>query len=135
MTSTRPYRKGMLIHKAITLLGEEKDSQFDGKILSYFIDESFEEPLGSIVGHSDHGIPLVQCKNCGPVITVSKNTRDGDIVYCKVCGQKIRLHKKGDIFDAEPLKNEFGNADDLKPEAAIDQIDALLRETPSFLEV
>jgi HD-GYP domain-containing protein (c-di-GMP phosphodiesterase class II) len=134
MTSTRPYRKAMEIQKALSRLKDEENNQFDMKLISYFLESSNVNKLNHIIGHSDHHIPLIHCPECGPVISVTKNTKDGDTVYCRVCGQKIRLHKKGESFVSEPM-NEYGTAENMKPEAEVEQIDSLLDETPTSLEV
>jgi hypothetical protein len=46
----------------------------------------------------------------------------------------MRLHKKDNTFEAAHLK-ELGTANDIKPEAEVEQIDALLKEVPAILEV
>jgi HD-GYP domain-containing protein (c-di-GMP phosphodiesterase class II) len=134
MTSTRPYRERLPMEEAIRRLNKGVNSQFDGKLIAQFLEIPIDEKLIHVVGHSDHNIPLVLCPDCGPIIRVSKNTRDGDTVFCRICGQKMRLHKKDHTFIAEPLK-EYGTPDDTKPEAETDQIDAFLREVPDTLEV
>ncbi len=134
MTSTRPYRKRMPVKESIAILTSEKDRQFDGKLVSHFLEISVENKLSHIVGHSDEGIPMVSCPECGPVITVSKNTKDGDTTYCKICSTRFRLHKEDQTFTAESL-NEYGTADKVKPEAEVEQIESLIEEMPSSLEI
>jgi HD-GYP domain-containing protein (c-di-GMP phosphodiesterase class II) len=134
MTSTRPYRKRLPVDESNRRLKKEHDSQFDGKLITQFLQIPIEEELMHIIGHSDHDIPLVACPDCGPFIRVSKKAKDGDVTYCRICSSKMRLHKKDNTFEAEHLK-ELGTADDIKPEAEVEQIDALLKEVPAILEV
>ncbi len=134
MTSNRPYRKGMPVQDAVLIIQNEKDRQFDGKLASRFIDASEENKFMHILGHSDEGIPLVHCHACGPVINVKKSTKDGDTAFCRVCGGKHKLHRKGNTFTAEPL-DKYGSPEDLKPEADVEQIDSLLDEIPGSLDI
>lgn len=127
MTSTRPYRQGMPIDIAFAKMKQEKDIQFDGTILDYFIDPQQSDAIDHIIGHSDINTAMVTCPKCGPVITVTQNTRDGDIAYCKPCHAEFRLHRDNGIFKVELLSHSL-TAEQLRPEAEMSPIDALINQ-------
>ena len=77
---------------------------------------------------------MVTCPNCGPVITVSRRTRDGDIGFCRVCGTRHRLHRSGDTFDVEPI-GEKATADDLQPRPEWAAIQAIISLAPASVEI
>lgn len=49
-----------------------------------------------IIGHSEPKIPLQHCPTCGPTIVVERQADDGDLLYCRICGSEVRLHRYGD---------------------------------------
>lgn len=116
MTSTRSYRTRMLIKDAVSAMAREHDRQFEGKMLDQFLEMAQRGELDRIVGHTDENVPLVDCPHCGPVIAVSRQTKDGDIICCKVCTRELRLHGKGETFEAEKT-GRYGSAAQLQPEA------------------
>ena len=78
--------------------------------------------LTHIVGHTANGIPAVTCPHCGSVIAIPRNTRDGEIMYCRACHAQLELHSRGNTFEAERI----GMADDphnLEPQANEDAVD------------
>lgn len=132
MTSTRPYRQGMPIDIALTKMAQERDQQFDGALLDYFIELGQSGKVKHIVGHSDDSTAMVTCPKCGPVITVARNAKDGDTAYCKPCRAEFRLHRYDDSFVAE-LTSKMVNVDQLKPEADIGPIDDFVKQAPESL--
>jgi hypothetical protein len=58
MTSTRPYRSGMPIAKALSIIRLELGRQFDGELGELFLTLGDGAALAHIVGHTDEGIPL-----------------------------------------------------------------------------
>ena len=93
LTSARPYRKAMSVAKALAILDEQKDKQFDGTLVSAFLDIPVKE-LKPVIGHIPNGMPLIECLSCGPVISVCKSIKDGDIVLCRICGERFQLHQR-----------------------------------------
>lgn len=132
MTSTRPYRVGMSYEKAVAILENEKDKQFDGKIISAFLSLPTENIM-HIIGHSEPGIPLMSCVHCGPTIVLTKKNKDGDHVICKACGGKYVLHKSGSHFEREFVKG--ASADEIKPEAEMTAIGLIIQESPQYISV
>jgi hypothetical protein len=120
MTSTRPYRSGMPIEKALNILRENAGTQFDADLAFHMCELGEAGDLAHIVGHTADGIPAVTCPHCGPVIAIPRNTQDGDIVYCRACQGELQLRRCGGTFDAEmigmtddprklePIPNEAG---------------------------
>lgn len=125
MTSTRPYRKGMTVEQALYRIEDSAGSQFDPELAGHMCELGHAGDLDHIVGHTAEGIPAITCPHCGPVIAVPRNTKDGDIIYCRACNGKLELHQSGDTFVAEMT----GMTDDprnLEPHANEDAVDDIL---------
>lgn len=101
MTSTRPYRKGMPVDIALSILEKEAGTQFDDELVTHMLALGRSGDLQHIIGHSAEGIPLVTCPHCGPVIAIPRNTKDGDVIYCRACHGELKLHSTDDTFEAE----------------------------------
>jgi HD-GYP domain-containing protein (c-di-GMP phosphodiesterase class II) len=134
LTSTRPYRRGVTAAPAVTALIKDHGMQFDTALLDAFTEMIRLDSLRSIVGHSEEGILLVECPSCGPVITVTRRTKDGDIGYCRVCGSKHRLHRDDNTFVVEPT-GKMGSAEELKPRAEINSIEAFISRAPKYVDI
>lgn len=134
LTSTRPYRREVETRPAVTSLCAELGTQFDAQLLDTFVQMAQIETLQNYVGHSQPGVPMVHCRNCGPVITVSASAKDGDIAFCRVCGTRHRLHRDGDTFAVEPLGVK-GSAGELQPFPERDVIEAFIDRAPEWVEV
>lgn len=133
-TSTRPYRRGVDAEPAVAALKAECATQFDENLLQAFVQVVQLGALNEIVGTSEWGVPLVVCPTCGPVITVSQSTMDGDIGFCRVCGTKHRLHSKGDTFVVEPMAAK-GSAEDLQPRPEWAAIESFINQAPVMVEI
>ena len=134
LTSTRPYRREVATEPAVEALRVEHGTQFDSLLLDAFVHSAQIERLKEFVGHSQPGVPMVYCKNCGPVITVTENTQDGDIGFCRVCGTRHRLHRDGDTFAVEPLGVK-GSAEELQPFPERAVIEAFIDQAPESIEI
>lgn len=134
LTSTRPYRRGVAAAPAAARLKLEQGTQFDEKLLDIFIQMVQGETLGGIVGHSEQGVPMVNCPLCGPVLTVRRDARDGDLAVCRVCGTRHCLHRDGDTFTVEPTGGR-GSAEELKPSPETHSIEAFIAEAPSAVRI
>jgi hypothetical protein len=86
------------------------------------------------MGYSEPGVPMVNCPNCGPVITVSDETIDGDSAFCRVCGTRHLLHRKGDTFEVEPTAGR-GSAEQLKPRPEMSALEMLVAEAPRSVKL
>lgn len=72
LTSTRPYRRGMPVEKALAIIEENPARQFDRDFGQRFVAMGHAGQLDHIVGHSDEGIPLRECVMCGPTLVLKK---------------------------------------------------------------
>lgn len=132
MTSTRPYRRGMPIDKACEIIEECKGRQFDAELSSVFVRLGREGALDHIVGHTDLGIPIQECPECGPIIVIRRDQKTGDHVYCRSCGYKTTvIRENGQITIAET--DDHGNADELQPEVDLPLIQELITEAAKIL--
>lgn len=131
MTSTRPYRRGMPVAQALAIIDEKLGSQFDRDFGARFVTLGQEGRLDHIVGHSDAGIPLQDCLMCGPTLVLRRGQATGH-VYCRNCGGEYRIEAGDDRLLAVPT-GRVGSARDLEPEADIDLIARLVRESAHAL--
>lgn len=134
LTSSRPYRKGMKIETAISILTKDSGSHFDATLLAALEAFSLTPTLIHIVGHSDEGIPLIDCPACGAIFSISRNTKDGDTAFCRTCTGKHIMHKKADTFVAE-FSGVTGTPEDLQPKPDIDVIHDFVKKIPNQLNV
>jgi HD-GYP domain-containing protein (c-di-GMP phosphodiesterase class II) len=129
MTSTRSYRPGMPIERALAILEEEKGRQFDAALVDAFVALGRSgDKLAHIAGHSDRGVKLVTCPNCGPIIAVERDAADGDITACRNCAGLVRLHQADDGFSAELIG--FATLERLCPVAETAVFDEFLAYAP-----
>jgi HD-GYP domain-containing protein (c-di-GMP phosphodiesterase class II) len=95
MTSTRPYRTGMPIHKAAAIIRGELGRQFDARLGAHFLALADSAALAHIVGHSDAGIPLERCAACGPIVVRSRDADPDEPLYCPACHSEYRVDRSG----------------------------------------
>jgi hypothetical protein len=134
LTSSRPYRKGTKIEDAISILMKDSGSHFDPGLLAGLQALSLTPQLVHIVGHSDEGIPIIDCPACGAIFSISRRTRDGDIAFCRTCTGKHVMHKKADVFEAE-FSGVTGTPEDLRPRADMDVVTDFMKKVPNSLNV
>lgn len=135
MTSTRPYRAGMPVPKALAHLLEEAGTQFDPQLVRHMVELGHAGDLKHIIGHSAEGIPLVNCPHCGPVLAIPRATQAGDILYCRACGAELRLSRRDNAWEAHRI-GKTNDPDKLKPTANEEAVEDLLSvnwvKTPAF---
>lgn len=71
MTSHRPYRSGMPVDRALAIIASEKGQQFDAQAAEALLELGRRDELRHIIGHSQEGIPLQHCGNCGPTLVLT----------------------------------------------------------------
>lgn len=98
MTSTRPYRAGMPIEKALEIIERNLGEQFDRQLGEVFIQIGRSGRLDHIVGHTDEGIPLGSCPSCGPILVQHRDTHAGDHTACPACAGEFVWQKKGNAL-------------------------------------
>lgn len=125
MTSSRPYRAGMPIAKALSIIKENLGRQFDERFGALLIELGDSDALTHIVGHSDEGIPLQQCGMCGPIIVRPKGTKLGDSLYCPACHSEYTVALPAGVL--VPTGKQ-GDARALKAQPDTQLIDKLTKE-------
>jgi putative nucleotidyltransferase with HDIG domain len=134
LTSSRPYRKGIKIEEAISILKKDSGSHFDANLLTALEAFSLTPELIHIVGHSDEGIPLIDCPACGAIFSIARHTKDGEAAFCRTCTGKHTMHKKIDGFVAE-FSGVTGTPDDLQPKPDLDVINDFVKKVPNQLSI
>ncbi|CAB1368800.1 HD domain-containing phosphohydrolase [Denitratisoma oestradiolicum] len=132
MTSTRPYRHGMPIAKALAIIDENLGSQFDRDLGQRFLRLGQGGALDHVAGHSDTGIPVQECPMCGPTIVVRRDQKTGTLVYCRHCGGESRVLREDGAIRLAPTGGR-GSAEALQPEADTGLIDGLVAESARVL--
>jgi hypothetical protein len=112
MTSTRPYRPGMPVDAALTIIEDELDRQFDPHYGKTLIELARSGLLADITGYSEPGIPLENCHNCGPIILRTRHKQNGARLFCPNCAGEYILHLERDRSSVEPTGRQ-GTAQDL----------------------
>ncbi|MBI5351043.1 MAG: HD domain-containing protein [Chloroflexi bacterium] len=129
MTSTRPYRKGMSVETALSILQKESGTQFDSKLVNHMCELGSSGDLAHIVGHTADGLPVITCPHCGPVIAIPRNTHNGEIIYCRACHSELTLHQVGNTFEAE-MTGMTNDPRNLEPRANEDAVEDVLAQIP-----
>jgi HD-GYP domain-containing protein (c-di-GMP phosphodiesterase class II) len=126
MTSVRPYRKGMSAQTALKILQDGAGSQFDVDLVRHMRELGSAGDLEHILGHTAEGIPAVTCPQCGPVIAIPRNTKDGDVIYCRACHGQLKLQKTESTFTAE-MTDMTDNPKLLEPRVNEEAVDDVLK--------
>lgn len=132
MTSTRPYRRGMPVEKALSIIADNLDRQFDRRFGERFVALGRSGQLDHIVGHSDEGIPLRECMMCGPTLVVQRGHHAGDHVYCRSCTGEYALAEKEGQLAAMPT-GRMGTPTQLEPEVDTGLIAQVVRDSARAL--
>ena len=112
MTSHRPYRRGMPLEKALSILRSESGAQFDAQSVQALITLGERGDLQHVMGHSADGIPLQRCAACGPTLVLTRRSASGQLLYCRNCGTEFELAAD---MQAVPT-GSMGKPADLTPE-------------------
>lgn len=135
MTSSRPYRKGMPIEKALNIIESELGQQFDQRCGETFVRLGRAAEFNHIVSHSDEGIPLGHCMMCGPTLVRVRNAKIGDTLACpSCCGEYQWVTSENGEITAEPTGHK-ASAEALAPKADELQIEALINQWENVLEL
>ena len=128
MTSHRPYRKGMPTSKAFAIIEDNLGTQFNRDLAGRFLDLGHQGIFDHIVGHSDEGIPLLECPMCGPTLAIRREQASGDHVYCRNCTSEFLLSRMEGRFEVMPTM-KMGSARDLEPEPDTELIRRMIAES------
>ncbi|MBI5626471.1 MAG: HD domain-containing protein [Nitrosomonadales bacterium] len=132
MTSTRPYRKGMPIKRALDIIRDNLGTQFDTRWGELFLELGEAGKLDHIAGHSESGIPLHDCPMCGASIVIRRRQHEGDHAYCRACGAetRIRVVNGNTVLEAT---GQRGTPEQLEPEVDTELVRELVKESASLL--
>ena len=114
MTSHRPFRSGMPVDRALTILGENAGTQFDDVLAARFIELGRGRLLEHVHAHTDDGIPLRSCPTCGPTLVIRREHAAGDSIVCPNCASVFEL-VQDDAELTTRLTGRHGSALDLAP--------------------
>lgn len=129
MTSSRPYRVGMAVDEALSIIESNLGRQFDAELGVRFIQLGRAGKLDHIVGHSDLGIPLQTCVMCGPTLVQRRDQRAGECLYCRSCGGEYRLEADADGRLLATPTGVRGSPADLAPQADEQLIGELVQDS------
>jgi HD-GYP domain-containing protein (c-di-GMP phosphodiesterase class II) len=132
MTSARPYRRGRPLEAALDEIRRERGRQFDPELALAFIALGGRGALDHVVGHSEPGIPLLECPICGPIVVRTAADGPGSVVYCRSCGNELRLEASGVGLTVCPTGRRGSPLDAAAP-AAPAGFDALLDDLSPIL--
>ena len=132
MTSSRPYRKGMPIVRALSIIEENLGRQFDRDFGGRFLALGRAGALDHIAGHSDEGIPLHECMMCGPTLVVRREQKAGEHVYCRNCGGEYATEMRDGRLETVSTGRQ-GAPKELEAEADTALIARLVRESARAL--
>lgn len=132
MTSTRPYRRGMPVAKALAIIGENLGSQFDRDWGLRFIALGEAGGLTGIVGHSEPGIPLQECPGCGPIVVLHRRQADGSLAYCPHCHGEMKVSLAAGNMGVTPT-GRLGDALVLAPSVEAELLGELVTQASAAL--
>lgn len=132
MTSTRPYRKGMPIQKALDIIRDYLGTQFDTEWGELFLELGKAGKLDHVVGHSEEGIPLHDCPMCGASIVIRRHQHEGDHAYCRACGAETRIRAVNGKTVIEAT-GQRGTPAQLEPDVDTDLVRELVKESAFLL--
>lgn len=91
MTTRRPWREAMSLDEALSTIEVQLGRQFDDFLGQLFLALAREGAFQGIMGHSDEGMPMQHCADCGPTMVQRREHRVGEYLHCPVCGARHRL--------------------------------------------
>ncbi|WP_280547928.1 MULTISPECIES: HD-GYP domain-containing protein [unclassified Halomonas] len=132
MTSMRSYRAGMPIAQALEVIRDNLGTQFDARLGEHFLALGEASYLEHVVGHSEPGIPLQTCPECGPIIVVMSRHGHGDLLYCPLCAAELALQRDDGKLSMTPTGHR-GTPSQLAPEVDGDLIARLVQTAERLL--
>lgn len=132
MTSTRPYRKGMPVERALGIIRDYLGTQFDTRWGELFLELGEAGKLDHIVGHSEPGIPLHDCPMCSASIVIRRHQHEGDHAYCRACGAETSIHSVNGKIVIKAT-GQRGTPAQLEPDVDTDLVRELVKESASLL--
>ena len=134
MTSHRPYRAGMPEAKALEIIKSEMGRQFHSVYAQALLDLGQAGELRHVIGHSEQGIPLYRCTQCGPTLVLTAKSKEQDRIFCRNCASEYIVVEQAGGLGVEPT-GHMGQPFDLLPELDIGQIEATLSGAQASLSL
>lgn len=134
MTSARPWRRAIPLETALNAIEAGLGSEFDAEFGSRFVSLARAGAISHIIGHSDLGVPVQTCPDCGPVVNVFRTHRDGDKVYCRLCANEFVLGHPGGRLAITPTGGK-GRPSVAVPEPDAELISRLILDAVAHLPV
>jgi hypothetical protein len=91
MTSARPWRRAIPLELVLAEIELGYGKQFDQEFGERLVRLARSGDLDHILGHSDLGVPVQECPQCGPTVTVFRTHKHGDKVYCRLCANEFEV--------------------------------------------
>lgn len=134
MTSTRSYRKGMDLGKALGIIEQCRGSQFDADLSDALVALGRSGALEHVLGHSHENTPLASCPMCGPIVAVEPGTREGAHVYCRSCTGRLVVHRHGGGFELAAT-GIMGKPEDLAPQVEVAAVENMAKMAPGVVSL
>lgn len=132
MTSSRPYRQGMLPEKALSILKSEIGTQFHEAPVNALIQLYEEGALNDILGFAGFERKMLSCPVCGPIIAPSSKHGDGDHIHCPACTGEYVIHRHGDTYEVEFTEKVLNF---YEPKADEDAVDYIVKVSPKKIKL
>lgn len=132
ITSVRPYRSNRVVEEAIRILEDEKGKQFHPGFTDVFVGLARAGKLEHVVGHCSENGLMLECGNCGPILTAPRSARDGDTVDCPSCRGEFTLHVHNSSFE---LEWTGVRTDPYMASPDMDLVDEMVRDAPKKVDL
>lgn len=132
MTSTRPYRDGMSMEKALSIVEENKGTQFDPELAEQFMELAKAGKLAHIMGHANDTHAMATCPGCGPIIALPSSIKDGEHVGCPHCHGDYVVHKSTNKLEVEWTHKAIGSWESMPDWDAVGSVLAFAKKTVSI---
>jgi hypothetical protein len=132
MTSTRPWRRPIPMEDALAEIEAGYNTQFDQDFAERLVRLARAGDLDHIIGHSDLGVPVQACPQCGPTVTVFRTHKPGDKVYCRLCANEFVLQREGPSLKLAATGGK-GRAAAMVPEPDVELISRLILDALGHL--
>lgn len=103
LTSTRAYRRQLDLDAALQVLEDHFGSQFDADIGARLVALARSGALNDIIGHSEAGVAIQTCGQCGPIIALPHKTISGTVVACPACRTAYKVLGNASDWHLRPL--------------------------------
>lgn len=132
ITSCRPYRGLVDMEKAIEIMQLEKGKQFHPGFAEAFFDLARAGALDHIIGHVSETGLVLECRDCGPILSAPHGAKDGEKIDCPSCRGEFVLHVSGGSFE---LEWSGVRKDAYLPKPDLPLVEQVVREAPKKIDI